>query len=722
MSAAHDSGRPESKLEPGATSWASLRVAVEGGHVPTFQPTGNGGIDALLACADAVHASINAESVSAAVRVRPRTIDHAARALGMVVRPVNLARAHEWWNSDAECLVVSWQGIPCAVIPVRGRQNITRPGHGSQRVTAEIAAEIADDAWAVVPVLEHGSLRAAWRLGWAAGGIRDLVTIIVLAVAAVILGTLIPIASGEIVGQLVPTGETRRILVVMIVLILASMLSACVVVAQSIIAQRMSVRFGMRLTSAMYERAFRLRSAFHRQHLPGELAGRIAGIETFSSGIAIAIPSAVSLLALLFASVLVLIRISAVLTVAVLASSALVLLIAGIAIPRFLRDAQRANELSLDLGGTTFSILGGISKIRAAGAEQRMLDRWLFRFAREQAVSRDQGRRVVVLSVVSTVPAALIPLLLVLAEIFDAGRMSLGEFTTATAASAQAAGAMAGLIPVALSTAALLPTMWALRPLLKAQPDSRGTAAGDPGQLVGEISLDGVSFAYESGARVLENITFCVPEGSMTAIVGASGSGKSTILRLLLGLELPSSGNLHIDGRALASMDRSAVLAQMGVVPQDAALLPGSILENILGTSVELSEEDAWRAAELAGVATDIRAMPMGMNTVISDGASTLSGGQRQRIMIARALVRSPRILILDEATSALDNRTQQQVSDSIAGLGATRIVVAHRLSTIAAADQIIVLQGGRIAERGTFGELMESGGIFTQLAERQLA
>ena len=714
---------PSSELQAGSAAELSLRTAIEGGRVGAFAPTGNDAIDALLACADATGTHVASERVSAAVRVRPASAEHAARSLGMAVRPVDLSRDVSWWKSDAESLVVRWNGQWCAVVPERGRQHIESQNRPRQPLTATIAAELEPSAWGIIPVLPDGpcTTTSIWKLGWAAGGKRDLAGILFLAAGAMGLGTLVPIISGTIVGELVPTGEISRIYFVTAILILAGLLSAFIIVGQSIIAQRMGGRFSLRVTEALYERVFRLRTSFHREHMPGELAGRLAGGEAFAAGIAATIPAVASLGALLLASVLVLSQVSVALALAVVLLSVFVLVVAGVAIPKFLRDAQNANELSLELGGATFSILGGIAKIRTAGAEQRMLDRWLFRYAREQAWTRDQGRRAVVLGVISTIPASLIPLMLVLVEVAGLGDLSLGSFTTATAAAAQAAGAVAGLIPVALSVASLVPVMRALRPILEAEPEPRGSAAGDPGELRGDVSFENVSFGYEPDAPVLSSINLFVPAGTMTAIVGASGSGKSTIVRLLLGLEKPTSGEILIDGRSLVSMDRAAVLSQMGVVPQDAALTTGSILENILGTAIDAGEEVAWRAAERAGLDGDIRAMPMGMQTVISDGASTFSGGQRQRIMIARALVRDPKILVLDEATSALDNRTQEQVGASIAALGATRIVIAHRLSTITMADQIVVMDEGHIAEVGTYESLMELEGIFSQLASRQI-
>ena len=202
--------------------------------------------------------------------------------------------------------------------------------------------------------------------------------------------------------------------------------------------------------------------------------------------------------------------------------------------------------------------------------------------------------------------------------------------------------------------------------------------------------------------------------------MGPSGIGKSSLFRLLLGFERPESGAVFYDGKSVESLDLSSVRRQLGVVLQNARLANGSIYENICA-GIRLPLEQAWEAARLAGIEDDIKAMPMGMLTQLSEGVNTLSGGQRQRILIARAIARRPRILLFDEATSSLDNRSQAIVSDGLENLNVTRIVIAHRLSTIKRADRVIVLVDGRIVQAGTFSELNATPGVFASLAKRQM-
>ena len=258
------------------------------------------------------------------------------------------------------------------------------------------------------------------------------------------------------------------------------------------------------------------------------------------------------------------------------------------------------------------------------------------------------------------------------------------------------------------------------RPILTAEPET-GAGRADPGRLTGDIQASGLSFGYdEAMAPLIDGLSFSAKSGEHLAIVGGSGSGKSTILRLLLGFEKLRTGSLAYDGQELASLDPARVRSQIGVVLQSSQLFAGSIHENICGaTNATLDQCEA--AAERAGLASDLRIMPMGLHTPITEGAGTLSGGQRQRILIARALAAEPAILFFDEATSALDNATQAIVARTLDAMRATRITIAHRLSTVRNADRICVLERGRFVETGSFAELMALNGAFAALARRQL-
>jgi ATP-binding cassette subfamily C protein len=277
------------------------------------------------------------------------------------------------------------------------------------------------------------------------------------------------------------------------------------------------------------------------------------------------------------------------------------------------------------------------------------------------------------------------------------------------------------LAEASLGLLAIVPFYERLAPILTALPES-DEGRGHPGRLRGGLSVSHVRFRYHADAPwVLDDVSFDVQPGEFVALVGASGSGKSTLLRLLLGFERPGSGAVRYDGQDLSALDARAVRRQIGVVLQESRLLPTDIFRNIVGNSSR-TPQDAWEAAEMAGLGEDVRQMPMGLHTVVSEGGGTFSGGQRQRLLIARAIVNRPRLIFLDEATSALDNKTQAVVTQSMDRLDATRIVIAHRLSTVVNADRIIYLEGGQVREEGTYQELLAKGGLFAQLARRQMA
>jgi ATP-binding cassette subfamily C protein len=375
------------------------------------------------------------------------------------------------------------------------------------------------------------------------------------------------------------------------------------------------------------------------------------------------------------------------------------------------------------ISGLVLQLVTGIAKFRVAGAEARAFAVWAENFAQEKALAFSAGQVSNSLTVFSAIFPLLSSITIFAGLIYfqQGGGLSTGSFLAFNAAFGQFLAAALGLTTTVLSILAIVPIYERAKPILQAQPEV-DEAKADPGLLSGDIEVSHLSFRYQPDTPlILDDVSLRIKPGEFVAFVGPSGTGKSTLFRLLLGFEKPEAGSIYFDGKDLAGLDVQAIRKQMGTVLQNGQLMPGDIFSNIVG-SAPLTLDDAWEAASVAGLAEDLRQMPMGMHTVIGEGATTFSGGQRQRLMIARAIVNKPRILLFDEATSALDNRTQELVSQSLAGMQATRIVIAHRLSTIINADRIFVLINGKIVQSGTYAELMGQLGPFVELARRQLA
>lgn len=366
----------------------------------------------------------------------------------------------------------------------------------------------------------------------------------------------------------------------------------------------------------------------------------------------------------------------------------------------------------------TYALITGIQKIKLAGAEKRAFARWGNLYAQSAKMTYDPPMFLKLNSVISL--AISLTGTLVMYYMSVRAGLSVADYYAFNTAYGMVSGAFLSLAGIALSAAQIRPILTMVQPFFDAVPEvSDGKQVIE--RLSGGIELNNVSFRYnENMPLILDDLSLKIRPGQYVAIVGRTGCGKSTLLRLLLGFEKPQKGAIYYDGKDLERIDLRSLRRRIGVVMQNGKLFQGDIYSNIVISAPWLSQQDAWEAAELTGIAEDIRRMPMGMNTVISEGSGGISGGQRQRLIIARAIAPKPKILMFDEATSALDNITQKKVSESLDRLKCTRIVIAHRLSTIRQCDRILVLDQGKIVEDGTYDELIASDGFFAELVARQ--
>ena len=368
--------------------------------------------------------------------------------------------------------------------------------------------------------------------------------------------------------------------------------------------------------------------------------------------------------------------------------------------------------------GLRYALLSGVQKIKLAGAEKRVFAKWLDLYAEGAELVYNPPTLVKVSSVLTLAVSLLSNVLLYGLAVKNS--VAPASWFAFSAAYGALMGAFTALANTAASAAKIQPILENAEPILSAVPET-----GEGKELVtalrGSVELDHVSFRYSSDTPyILKDLSLKIRPGDYVALVGKTGCGKSTLIRLLLGFETPESGAVYYDGKDLRSLDPASLRKHVGTVMQDAGLFQGDIYSNIVISAPQLGQEEAWEAAELAGVANDIRSFPMGMHTHVAEGQGGISGGQKQRILIARAIVTKPKLLIFDEATSALDNKTQKHISKALDAMDCTRIIIAHRLSTIQNCSRILVLDDGKIIEEGTYKELMAQNGFFADLVRRQ--
>lgn len=642
------------------------------------------------------------------------------------LRMQRVAMRPQWWRDDGgPLLAFLLEGHrPVALLPSgAGRYDLHDPQTGARTgVNAEVAARLEPDAYIFFRPLPAGPLTLGRFMRWGLhGSTRDMLALLGTGALVALLGMAAPLLTQVVVDTLIPVGARREVLLLSGLLLVVAVAVALLQVARNIAATRIETRLSAALQSGLWDRLLALPVPFFRRYSTGGLATRAMSIETirrFLAGLTVPVllPGVFALaqLALLFYYDIWLAVIGLVLTLIAVG----VTLLAGALI---FRSERKVQELLPNLAGLMVQLIQSIPKLRIAAAEPRAFGVWSSTFvALQQAVLK--VRQITALVVVWSM---IFPLLSTMA-IFGALALRGGGETYSTGTFLAFSAAFNALLTAVLAVSVnvyKLARVGALltlqQPLLAAEPEV-DLSRLDPGVLTGAVSINRVSFRYGlDGPNTLDDVSITARPGEFVAIVGPSGSGKSTLIRLLLGFETPQTGAIYYDEQNLTDLDLAALRRQIGVVLQHDRLVPGTLADNIVGLSL-LTEADAWQAAELAGIADEIRRLPRGMQTLVSEADNAFSGGQLQRLILARAVATRPRILIFDEATSALDNHTQAVVTSNLEPLRATRIVIAHRLSTIKRADQIYVMAGGKVVQHGTYAELERVEGAFRNLMRRQ--
>jgi NHLM bacteriocin system ABC transporter ATP-binding protein len=557
---------------------------------------------------------------------------------------------------------------------------------------------------------------------------KDAKILMFAALVGSLIGLLVPMLSGMMYDDVIPTADKSLHFEVFSIMIMIGLVTAGLQLAQGVLQLRVESKSSINLQAGVMDHMLRLPVTFYKKYSTGDLTNRVLSINAIRQIISSTLMTAVLSGAFSFVNLILLFYYDSSLAwvgigLGLIAAAFMV----SIGLLKLKYDREVAKSQG-DIQGFLFEFLSGITKIRITGGERRVFTLWADKFSKLKQLGFSSG---LYQNFVETFNASypLFTSILFFSFLYytvlhantATSMLSVGAFMAFICAFNQFLNDSLRLSMALITSLNVITLYERVKPILEEETESAEQSV-DPGELAGEIEMNSISFRYkEDLPLVLNNVTFKVKPGEMVAFVGASGSGKSTIMRLLLGFEQAEEGSIYYDGDAYESMNKELVRRQIGVVLQNGALMSGSIYQNIVGNS-ELTLDDAWDAARMAGMEEDIKHMPMEMHTVVSEGAGTFSGGQKQRLMIARAIAHKPRLLFMDEATSALDNKTQSIVSQSLDKLQATRIIIAHRLSTIKNADRIYVMDKGTIVESGTYDELMEHDALFAQLAKRQIA
>ena len=649
-------------------------------------------------------------------------LEYCLRPHGIMRRNVRLEAA---WYRDAFGPMLGYYGedrLPVALLPKPfAGYSFTDPVSGQRlSLNKRTATSFGRDAvcfYRPLPLKKLGIpdlllyMKSCLSLG-------DGLMIVGLSLLVTLLGMLMPRITRVLTGTVLESGSLA-------LLTGAAVFTVCTLISTQLISSvrelmmsRIQIKTSLAVEAAVMMRVINLPADFFRRFSSGELSSRFGAVNqlctlllgsVFSLGLS-------SLLSLLYIT-----EIFHYAPALVLPALIIILITVCIGVVSSLMQ-MKITKQTMELGakneGMSYALINGVQKIKLAGAEKRMFARWARSYSAVAELSYNPPLFLKISGVITT--AVSLVGTIVLYYLAVRTRVSPSEYLAFNTAYGMVMGAFAALSGVALTVARVRPILEMAEPILKTEPESSENKAVVT-HLAGNIELSNVSFRYrDTMPYVIDGMNLKIRAGEYVAIVGTTGCGKSTLMRLLLGFEKPERGAIYYDGKDITKLDLRSLRRRVGAVMQSGSLFQGDIYSNIVISAPQLPLAAAWEAAELAGIAEDIRAMPMGMQTIISEGQGGISGGQKQRLMIARAVAPKPKILMFDEATSALDNLTQKRVSDALDNLNCTRIVIAHRLSTIRHCDRILVLDKGKIVEDGTYDELIEKDGMFAALVAKQ--
>ena len=548
--------------------------------------------------------------------------------------------------------------------------------------------------------------------------VSDYIVLLLITLAVTLLGMLVPYFQNILMGDVIAAGSIKALIGIAIVLVCSSISTLILGSARSLALARINTKMDIYIEAATMMRVLSLPADFFTNYSSGELLQRIGSMNALCEMIVNTVlqTGLTSAFSLIYISQI--FKYAKGLVIPSLIIIIVTLIFSVVTALAQMNISKQQMLLSSKESGMSYALISGIQKIRLTGAEKRAFARWGKLYAKVSKYSYNPPAFIKLNSVIGL--AITLTGTLVMYYMAIKTQVSVANYYAFTTAYGMVSGAFMSLAGIAISFATIKPTLDMIKPVMEAEPE---IAEGKEmvTKINGGIEFSHISFRYnENMPFVVDDLSLKIKPGQYVAIVGKTGCGKSTLVRLMLGFEKPEKGAIFYDGKDMEGLDLKSLREKIGVVIQNGKLFEGDIFTNITISAPLATIDDAWEAAELAGFADDIRDMPMGMYTYLSEGGGGVSGGQKQRLMIARAIASKPKLLILDEATSALDNITQKKVAESLDTLKCTRVVIAHRLSTIKHCDRILVLDGGKIVEDGTYDELIDKNGYFAELVARQ--